>query len=76
MAVDGIVDPKSLTRLNDQILNMTAKLVLLSTQTYNTAVSLTPSNSALISQAYANLVAVQNISLQTGLGIAPATPSQ
>ncbi len=64
------------TRTNDQIVDMTAKLVLLSTQAYNTAVNLSPSNSGLVSQALFNLLTVQNISAQVGLGIAPATPSQ
>jgi hypothetical protein len=67
---------KMLSRLNHQILGRTAELQLLSIQTYNTAAKLSPSNSSLRSAALANLVTVQQLSAQVGLGFTPATPTQ
>jgi hypothetical protein len=66
---------KMLTRLNTQIVRMTAELTLFSTQNYNYAVELSPPDSALVSQALAALRIVQALSVQAGLGIAPATPT-
>ena len=67
---------KSLTKLNREILAMTANLQLLSIQTVTLADALAPSNPGLVSTAVANLLTVQTISVQAGLGVSPATPSQ
>jgi hypothetical protein len=66
----------TISRLNRQLLRMTSELGLLSTQTYNSARALTPHNPALVSAALSNLLTVQTLSAQVGLGISPATPIQ
>jgi hypothetical protein len=67
---------KTLTHLNDEILVSTLQLTAYSTQAYNYAVELSPPNSSLVSEALGALLTVQTLSIQAGLGIAPATPSQ
>jgi hypothetical protein len=67
---------KMLSKLNNQILALTTGLQVLSTQSYTYAKELTPANPSLVSQALASLKAVQALSVQSGLGIGPATPSQ
>jgi hypothetical protein len=67
---------KTLSRLNQQILSLTTRLQVFSTQVYNTAHNLTPSNPSLVSSALANLLIVQQLSIQANLGINPATPMQ
>jgi hypothetical protein len=66
----------TISRLNRKIVMMTAELILLSTQSYNTARGLTPHNPTLVSTALSNLLIVQSLSAQVGLGISPATPTQ
>jgi hypothetical protein len=66
----------TISRLNSKILNMTAKLGLLSAQNYTTAVNLNPANPGLVNKALIGLLAVQKLSVQVGFGITPATPSQ
>jgi hypothetical protein len=66
---------KMLTRLNNQIVSTTAELTLFSTQAYDYAVNLSPSDPALVSESLAALRIVQSLSVQAGLGIAPATPT-
>src|SRR4051794_10850039 len=67
---------KTLSKLNQQILSLTTRLQVFSTQVYNTARNLKPTNQALVSNALANLLAVQQLSVQANLGIAPASPMQ
>jgi hypothetical protein len=66
----------TISRLNRQLLRMAAQLSLLATQTYNTARGLSPQDPALVSSALSNLLTVQMLSAQVGLGLTPATPSQ
>jgi hypothetical protein len=67
---------KSLTKLHNMILSMTAKLQLEATQVYTGASVLSPPNPQLKSEALTNLLATQQLSIRAGLGIAPATPTQ
>jgi hypothetical protein len=67
---------KTLTRLNRQIVAMTLNLQVFSSQAFTTASSLTPSNPGLVSSSLANLLTVQSLSVQAGVGVGPATPSQ
>jgi hypothetical protein len=67
---------KSLTKLHNQILSMTTKLILEATQGYNAAIAVSPPSPPLKSAALANLVAVQMLSVRAHLGIMPATPTQ
>ncbi len=67
---------KALLKLHNQILSMTTKLQAFSVQVYTGAAVLSPPNPALVSKALGNLLTVQNLSVQAGLGIVPATPSQ
>jgi hypothetical protein len=65
-----------LTKLNNQILVLTTQLTIFSTQTYNYAKEFSPANPTLVSEAFQSLLTVQMLSLHSGLGIAPATPTQ
>jgi hypothetical protein len=67
---------KMLTRINSQILSLTTRLQVSSVQAYDTAFRLTPANPALVSTALANLLTVQQLSVQANLGLNPATPMQ
>jgi hypothetical protein len=66
----------TISRLNRQLLHMSAELSQLAIQTVNTARGLTPKNTALINAALANLSVVQSLSARIGLGFTPASPSQ
>jgi hypothetical protein len=67
---------KSLTKLHNQILAMTSKLISFSTQVYTGATHLTPPNPTLKTKALDNLLTVQTLSVRAGLGVLPATPMQ
>jgi hypothetical protein len=67
---------KTLTRLNTQVVRMTAELTLFSKQAYTYATELSPPNSSLVSEALGSLLTVQALSVEAGLGVAPATPTQ
>jgi hypothetical protein len=66
----------TLLKLHNQILAMTTKLQAEAVQVNTAASALSPPNPALKSQALAELLMVQKLSLRAGLGLAPATPSQ
>jgi hypothetical protein len=65
---------KTLATLHRQILKMTSTVIGEATQGYNGANNLSPPNPPLKSRAFADLLAVQQLSLRAGLGIQPATP--
>jgi hypothetical protein len=67
---------KSLNKLHSQILHSTTELQVTSTQVLTDANAVSPSDPALVSQAVAGILSVQNLSVHAGLGIAPATPHQ
>jgi hypothetical protein len=66
---------KKLSKLSFNILIMTTRLQVFAVQVYGYALGLKPANATLVREALANLVATQNLSLQTGFGINPATPT-
>jgi hypothetical protein len=66
---------KSLTKLHNQILGMTTKLISEAMQVYTAASILSPPQPTLKSAALSNLLATQMLSVRAGLGIAPATPT-
>jgi hypothetical protein len=67
---------KSLIKLHNQILAMTSKLISFSVQVNTAATALSPPNPTLASKAFSNLLTVQTLSVQAGLGVTPATPTQ
>jgi hypothetical protein len=66
---------KTLTKLSNQIFSMTTTLIGRSAQGYNAASSLSPPDPPLKSRAFADILAVQQLSLGAHLGIQPATPT-
>jgi hypothetical protein len=67
---------RSLLKLHNQILAMTSRLISFSTQVNTAATVLSPPNPSLSSRAFSNLLTVQTLSLRSGLGVQPATPTQ
>jgi hypothetical protein len=67
---------KTLTKLSKQAFNMTSTLIGRSTQGYTLASSLSPPNPSLKSRAFADILAVQHLSVRDFRGIMPATPMQ
>jgi hypothetical protein len=67
---------KTLTKLSRQAFNMTSTLIGRSAQGYTIASTLSPPSPSLKSRAFADILAVQKLSVRDFRGIMPATPMQ